>query len=44
MTREEELAELRAKLAKRRNRPGYADNTKALEQRIADLEAQDGNI
>jgi hypothetical protein len=40
VTREEELVDLKAKLAKRRNRPGYADNTKALEQRIADLEAE----
>lgn len=38
MTREEELAALKAKLAARRNRPGFADNVKAIEQRIAELE------
>jgi hypothetical protein len=37
----EELDALKAKLAKRRNRPGYADNVKALEARIAELEAQE---
>lgn len=41
MTRDEELADLRSKLAKRRNRPGYADNVKAIEARIAELEAED---
>jgi phosphopentomutase len=41
MTREEELAALRAKLGKRRDRPGYAENVKALEARIAELEAQE---
>lgn len=40
----EELADLKTKLAKRKNRPGYADNVKALEQRIAELEAPDGDI
>jgi hypothetical protein len=44
MTQEEELAGLRSKLAKRRNRPGYADNTKAIEARIAELETPDGDI
>ena len=39
MTREEELKALREKLAKRRDRPGYAENVKAIEQRIAELEA-----
>lgn len=39
MTPEEELADLQMKLAKRRNRPGYTENVKALEQRIAELEA-----
>jgi hypothetical protein len=39
MTREEELADLKAKLAKRKNRPGYAENVKAIEARIAELEA-----
>jgi len=41
MTREEELAALRTKLAKRRDRPGYGDNVKAIEARIAELEADD---
>jgi hypothetical protein len=40
MTRDEELADLRAKLARRRDRPGYAANVKAIEQRIAILEAE----
>lgn len=40
MTREEEIAALKTKLAARRNRPGYADNVRAIEQRIAELEAQ----
>lgn len=44
MTREDELASLKAKLAKRRNRAGYADNVKAIEQRIAELEVPDGDI
>jgi hypothetical protein len=44
MTTEEELALLKAKLAKRRNRGGYADNVKAIEARIAELEAQNGDI
>lgn len=39
MTREEELDALKARLAKRRNRAGYADNVKAIEARIAELEA-----
>lgn len=40
MTPEEELALLKAKLAKRRNRAGYADNVKAIEARIAELEEE----
>jgi len=40
MTREEELADLKAKLAKRENQPGYKDNVEALKARIAELEAQ----
>lgn len=44
MTREEELADLKRKLAARRNRPGYRDNVKALEARIAELEAVDGSV
>jgi hypothetical protein len=41
MTRDEELAALRDKLARRRNRPGYGENVKAIEARIAELEAPD---
>lgn len=39
MTVEEELAELRRKLAARENVPGYASNRRALQERIAELEA-----
>lgn len=42
MTREEELADLKAKLAARRDRPGYAANVRGIEQRIAELEAGNG--
>lgn len=41
MTREEELVSLRQKLAARKNRPGYAENVKAIEARIAELEASE---
>jgi hypothetical protein len=44
MARDEELASLRSKLAKRRDRPGYGENVKAIEARIAELEAQNGDI
>jgi hypothetical protein len=44
MTPDEELASLRTRLAKRKNRAGYADNVKAIEARIAELEAPDGDI
>lgn len=44
MTRDEELADLKAKLRARQGRPGYAANVKALEQRIAELEGQDGSV
>lgn len=44
MTREEELAALKTKHAARRDRPGYAANVRAIEQKIAELEAQDGTI
>lgn len=40
MTRDEELAALKAKLAARKDRPGYGDNVKAIERRIAELEAE----
>jgi hypothetical protein len=39
MTRDEEIAALREKLAKRRDRPGYAENVRQIEVRIAELEA-----
>lgn len=35
-----ELENLKAKLAKRENQPGYKDNVEALKARIAELEAQ----
>lgn len=38
MTRDEELAALRAKLAAREGRPGYGENVKAIKARIAELE------
>lgn len=41
MTREEELASLKAKLAARKGKQGYGDNVKAIEARIAELEAQE---
>lgn len=44
MTPQEELAALREKLAKRRDRPGFAANVKAIEARIAELEAQNGDL
>jgi hypothetical protein len=37
MTPEEEIAELKRKLAARKNRPGYAESNKAIEARIAEL-------
>lgn len=40
----DDLAALREKLAKRRNRPGYAENVRQIEQRIAELEAENGDI
>lgn len=35
------IAELEAKLATRRNKPGMADNVKAIEEEIARLKAGD---
>jgi len=40
MTREERLAELRAKLQAREGRPGTAANVEALKARIASLEQE----
>lgn len=42
MTRDQELADLKAKLKARQGRPGYAANVKALEERIAEMETQNG--
>ncbi len=39
MTRDEELADLRAKLRSRENQPGYKANVAAIRARIAELEA-----
>lgn len=38
MTRDEQIADLKRKLAARKGRPGFGDNVKALETRIAELE------
>jgi len=34
----EELTSLKRKLAARKNRPGWADSSKAIEERIAELQ------
>lgn len=39
MTKDEELAALRAKLRARENQPGYKDNVAAIKARVAELEA-----
>lgn len=39
MTREEELAALKAKWEARKGKPGYAANIAEIEKRIAELEA-----
>lgn len=41
MSREDDLKALREKLDARRGRPGLSENVRAIEQRIAELEAQD---
>ncbi len=38
MTREEQIADLKRKLAAREGRPGFGANVKALQQRLAELE------
>jgi hypothetical protein len=38
----DELAALKAKLATREGRPGFANNVKAIKARIAELEASNG--
>lgn len=40
MTRDEELALLREKLAVREGRPGLAENVREIKARIAELERQ----
>lgn len=42
MTREEELAALKAKLRAREGRPGFKANVEEIRQRIAQLEAENG--
>lgn len=42
MTRDEELAALKAKLSAREGRPGFKANVEALRERIAQLEAENG--
>lgn len=39
MTRDEEIAALKQKLAARENKPGWAKNCEAIRRRIAELEA-----
>ena len=41
MTRDEQIADLKRKLAARKDRPGFGANVKALESRIAELEASE---
>lgn len=41
MTREEEIASLKAKLAARKGAPGWKKNCEALAARIAELEASE---
>lgn len=43
MTREEEIAALKAKLKAREDRPGFNANVEALRLRIAQLEAENGS-
>jgi len=40
MDRDEELKALKAKLRARKDKPGYAQNVREIEARIAELEAQ----
>lgn len=42
MTREEELAALKAKLKAREGKPGFAANVAEIKARIAQLEAENG--
>lgn len=41
MTRDEEVVALKAKLAARKDQPGWAKNCEAIRQRIAELEASE---
>jgi hypothetical protein len=40
MTREEQIAALRAKLAARENRPGFKNNVEEIKRQIERLEAE----
>lgn len=44
MDRKQEIAALKAKLAVRRDKPAWKQNAQAIEQRIKELEANDGDI
>lgn len=43
MTREQEIADLKAKLRARKGKPGFKANVDAIKARIAELEGQNGN-
>lgn len=42
MTREEEIAVLKAKIAARENKSGFKQNIDALKARLAELESENG--
>lgn len=41
MSRDDELDALRRKLAARKDKPGYRDNVREIERRIAELEGRE---
>jgi hypothetical protein len=43
MSREQEIAALKAKLKARENQPGFKSNVEQIRKRIAELEAVDGD-
>lgn len=43
MAREEKIATLKAKAKARKGQPGFAQNVREIEARIAELEAQNGD-